>query len=283
MHRSSNPVPSARPLLALLLIAGLAGCTGVAHLQSEAEETPAHPTLEELEKGGLIPAASASPDAPTGSDTPPAPTSPAEWIGRTAPDFRLCDVEGTWHELAAMTAAKEGERSIVVLEWTSLVCSFVKRHYARAYPQALVKKFAQEGVTWVAIDSSLWPIAHPIKVERFVEKRHVAHPILLDPTGVVGEAFGVATTPTVVILVDGVVRFHGAFDDDVWGRKPEAREHVKEALEAILAGEEIPVATPAAYGSPIQYFSVEQARRAAREEARRAQEEAREKPKKADR
>ena len=91
--------------------------------------------------------------------------------------------------------------------------------------------------------------------------------MLLDPEGIVGEAFSIEVTPTVVILKGGKVVFYGAFDDDIWGRKADAKKFVIDAIDALLAGEPIPEATPTTYGTRVHYLKAETARRAAREEA----------------
>jgi hypothetical protein len=61
------------------------------------------------------------------------------------------------------------------------------------------------------------------------------------------------------------VVFHGAIDDDVWGRKADRRQFLREALDAVLAGAPVSEPTPVPYGMKVQYLAAEEARRAARE------------------
>ncbi len=192
-------------------------------------------------------------------DDQPLPTTAADWIGRAAPDFTLEDYEGKAHRLS------DHEGKIVVLEWTSFICTFVQRHYRRVAVQSLSKSSQGKGVVWLAIDSSFYPIAHPKKIKKWVEERRIPHPILLDPEGLVGEAFAVQTTPSFLILKDGKVVYYGALDDDIWGRKESRKSLLADALDQVLAGEEIKEPTTYPYGSAIQYLSVEKKRREARE------------------
>jgi peroxiredoxin len=235
-------------LLALLL----PGCGSDAESPVAAADGPPPPAVQGEPVPGKV--------FPAEEETPP-PAEASGWIGRRAPDFLLPGLDGT------LTRLSEVEESLVVLEWTSHICSFAKRHYARSNVQSLVKTYGPRGVAWFAIDSSMYPISHPIKVQRWIDQRSIRHPILLDKTGVVGEAYGVKTTPTVVILQKGVIVYYGPLDDDVWGRKSAPRHHVAEALQALLAGEPVPEATPKTYGSPIRYLADELERRAAREAA----------------
>ncbi len=222
------------------------------------DQNPGEQAAEEKTPDSLV--------IPAPSDGQLPPTTPAEWIGRTAPDFVLLDSKGERHQLS------EQKSDIVVLEWSSIVCSFVNRHYSRVSLQATSRSYQGKGVTWFGIDSSFYPIAHPIKVEKWVADRRVPHPVLLDPEGIVGEAFGVTVTPTIVILKGGKVAFFGAIDDDIWGRKSDSRSFLIEALDLLLAGEPVAETTPVPYGTSVAYLSVETARRAAREKARQERE-----------
>ena len=188
-------------------------------------------------------------------DDQPLPTNAADWIGRAAPDFTLKDHEGNVHRLS------DYQGKIVVLEWTSFICTFVQRHYRRVTVQSLSQSSQNKGVVWLAVDSSFYPIAPPLKIKKWVEKRHIPHPILLDPEGLVGEAFAVKTTPSFLILKDGKVVYFGALDDDIWGRKKTRKNLLADALDRVLAGEKIEQPTTYTYGSAIQYLSVEKKRR----------------------
>jgi peroxiredoxin len=201
------------------------------------------------------------PDTPVAPPTPEHPATAEAWIGQVAPDFVLPDHTGAEHRLS------DHKGKTIVLEWTSIVCPFVKRHYQKVNIPSISSTYQKKGVVWLAIDSSFSPIAHPLKVKQWIEDRHVPHPILLDPEGTVGEMFAIQITPTVLVIHDGKVVFYGAIDDDIWGRNKERRQFLMEALNAVLAGDPVVEATPDPYGMSVQYLSAEEARRAAREKA----------------
>ena len=60
--------------------------------------------------------------------------------------------------------------------------------------------------------------------------------ILMDPTGVVGRAYGARTTPDVFVIdAEGVLRYRGAPDADYRDESQNAA-WLREALDEILAG-----------------------------------------------
>lgn len=80
---------------------------------------------------------------------------------------------------------------------------------------------------------------------------------MLDEDGTVGRAFGARVTPHMFIIdAEGTVVYAGGIDsirsvssDDI----EEATPYVREALEALIAGEEIPNTDTDAYGCSVKY------------------------------
>ena len=72
----------------------------------------------------------------------------------------------------------------------------------------------------------------------------------VDPGNKVTDILGGQSTPhCFVIDQEGVLRYSGALDDDPKGEKGEARTpYVRNAINAILAGEPVPVTTTKPYG-----------------------------------
>ena len=84
----------------------------------------------------------------------------------------------------------------------------------------------------------------------------VSHAVL-DPQGIIGRAYGVKTTPQMVLInPDGRVVYHGAIDSirsanpaDI----PKATNYMKQAMTEALAGKPVgtPLSTP--YGCSVKY------------------------------
>jgi hypothetical protein len=81
--------------------------------------------------------------------------------------------------------------------------------------------------------------------------------VLLDPTGVVGKLYGATNTPHMYVVDKaGLLQYAGAIDDRPTTRRSDvqgAHNYVREALQAVAAGQ--PVKTPAtrAYGCTVKY------------------------------
>ena len=175
--------------------------------------------------------------------------------GQTAPDFSLEDVDGQSHSLSHY----KGKH--VVLEWINFDCPYVRKHYESGNMQKLQKEYTARGIIWLAINSSA-----PGKQGHFpaeeIKKRSEAHEAsfnayLLDEKGEVGRLYGARTTPHMFIIdPDGLLVYSGAIDDrptsnlkDVDG----ARNYVREALEASLAGQPVQERRTRPYGCSVKY------------------------------
>jgi len=175
--------------------------------------------------------------------------------GKPAPDFTLPDVHGTNWTLSAQKG------KFVVLEWINLGCPFVKKHYGSGNMQALQKEYTEKGVIWFSICSSApgkqghfapadWPAL-------IAEQKAVPTAVLLDPDGKVGRLYGAKTTPHMyVINPEGMLIYAGAIDDNPSADPttiPGARNYVREALDAAMAGEPVKMSATQPYGCSVKY------------------------------
>ncbi len=174
-------------------------------------------------------------------------------LGQPAPDFTLTDFNGEEHTLSEYTA----KGKVVVLEWFSPDCPFVKKHY-RDDTKTMIKiqDEVKDRVVWLRINSGRE--GHPstgVEVNKQIAQEWgITTPILLDGSGEVGMAYGAKHTPEMyVINTDGVLVYHGAIDNRPKADKPGDENYVREALNEVLAGE--PVTTPEtkAYGCGVKY------------------------------
>lgn len=176
-------------------------------------------------------------------------------VGDSAPDFKTLDFEGNVIELKAYRGKP------VVLEWTNYDCPFVRKHYGTKNMQGLQEAFTERGVVWITICSSAPGKQGNYPAEKWPEliKERGAKPtaLILDQDGAIGKLYGAKTTPHMfVVAADGTLVYKGAIDDNrSWDPKTVegARNHVREALEAVLDGKEPKVKETKPYGCSVKY------------------------------
>jgi len=172
-----------------------------------------------------------------------------------APDFTLTDTNGSEHSLSDFAGKP------VVLEWFNAGCPFVQKHYSKGNMQNLQSTYTEEGVVWLTIVSSApGKQGHGSAVEhnaKISEWKIASSAFLIDEDGTVGKAYDAKVTPHMfVINAEGEVVYEGAIDskrstspDDI----PDSTNYVKEALDAVLAGEAVDVASTQPYGCSVKY------------------------------
>ncbi len=175
--------------------------------------------------------------------------------GGPAPAFSVQDASGqtrTLSEFAGQT---------VVLEWTNYGCPYVVRHYSSGSMQAMQQEATADGVVWLQVISSApgeqGHLDGPGALARVQTDN--AHPTatLLDPTGVMGRAYGARNTPQVfVINGEGQVVYQGAIDNRPTARASAAEgatNYVRAALDDMEAGRPVQTATTTPYGCTVKY------------------------------
>lgn len=176
-------------------------------------------------------------------------------IGTKAPDFTLTDVMGKTHSL------KDYAGKVVVLEWINYDCPFVKKHYNSGNMQKLQKKYTDQGVVWLAINSSAEGKQGNFDNKEIL-KRSKAHKTnfsayLKDADGKVGKLYAAKTTPHMfVINKEGDLVYAGAIDDIRSTKTADvdkANNHVVAALDAVLAGKVVKLTSTKPYGCSVKY------------------------------
>lgn len=178
---------------------------------------------------------------------------PAE-VGAKAPDFTLTDIHGEKHTLSEYTA----EGKTVVLEWFSPDCPFVKKHYRddTGTMLAIQNEMKDQPVVWLRINSARAGHASTgvERNKRAASDWGINTPILLDESGAVGKSYNAKRTPEMYIIdEEGVLRYHGAIDNDSKASKPGEVNYVRNALQQVLAGETVSKTTTKAYGCGVKY------------------------------
>jgi hypothetical protein len=127
--------------------------------------------------------------------------------------------------------------------------------------QALQKEYVSKGVVWLSIDSSAsgqegnYP---PDRLNQISTKTGSARTaLLLDAEGKVGHLYGAKTTPDMYIInPQGTLVYQGAIDDkpstDI-GDVKTAKNYVKTALNAVMAGQTVATTSTRPYGCSVKY------------------------------
>ncbi len=181
-------------------------------------------------------------------------SAPKAQIGQPAPDFTLSDLDGNEINLSEYTQAGK----IVVLEWFSPMCPFVKKHY-RDDTMTMINleaQFADNDIVWLRINSA--KASHPSSKRKanqnIAKKWGITTPILLDPTGEVGKTYGAKRTPEMYIIdASGTLVYHGAIDNKPDAAHPGDINYVQNGLHEIIEGKSISTATTKPYGCSIKY------------------------------
>jgi peroxiredoxin len=176
-------------------------------------------------------------------------------IGKPAPDFTLSDLEGRSFHLA------DFKGKAVVLEWFNPGCPFVRKAHTKGSLVGTAKRYADQGVVWLAINSAA-PGKEgygPAKNADGKRAYGMDYPILIDESGDVGHAYGATNTPHMFVIdKSGTLVYRGAIDNspDAEGESPTGGKlvnYVDATLADLAAGR--PVGTPSteAYGCGVKY------------------------------
>ena len=176
-------------------------------------------------------------------------------VGQPAPAFSLPDTGGKAVRLADFRGR------FVVLEWTNPGCPFVRKHYESGNMGATQKLARDQGVAWLAINSTETASGDYLEPPRLADwlKQHQGVPtaLLMDPEGTTGRAYDAKTTPHLYIVdPQGMLVYAGGIDSIASARVSDiekATNHVKAALADIAAKRPIAQAVTKPYGCTIKY------------------------------
>jgi peroxiredoxin len=174
--------------------------------------------------------------------------------GKPAPAFTAKDIEGKTHKLA------DYKGKIVVLEEYNLDCPFCANHFKTGAMQELQGYAASKGVVWLVVNSvnAKNPgYRNPAAAKKeFTAQKMKAAAWIDDSSGAIGKAYGLKTTPHMVVIdKTGVVAYTGAIDDrpSDEGDPRKARNYVRETIDSLVTGEKVKVASTKPYGCGVKY------------------------------
>ena len=178
------------------------------------------------------------------------PQDPELEVGKKGPAFALKGTDGEKHELAQFVSKAKA---------TAVVFTCNTCPYAQAYEPVLLEmaaKYAGKPVAFVLVNSNS-PEVQPgdsfdAMVQRSKEKKY-PFAYLQDETQAIATAYGAQRTPHIFLLdANGVLRYRGRIDDTV--KREEVKEHdLDNAIDALLAGKEVPVKSTKAFGCTIKW------------------------------
>lgn len=176
--------------------------------------------------------------------------------GEAAPDFSEVDASGKTQAL------KDYKGEWLVLEWFNKDCPYVKKHYGSENMQSLQQKYAAKGVKWLTVISSAKGKQGYLEPKQALEEAlshnlNASAALVLDADGSMGKAYGAKTTPHMFIInPEGKVVYAGAIDDNDSANPAvikTSKNYVAAALDEVLAGKPVTVASSRAYGCSVKY------------------------------
>jgi peroxiredoxin len=173
-------------------------------------------------------------------------------IGQAAPAFTLKSLDGQPHSL------EEYKGKIVVLEWTNPGCPVVQRHYRDGLMPAAQKVAKEKGAIWLAVNSTNPGHSNyrePGALQKIYSDWKAAYTLqLMDADGATGKAYGAKTTPHIFVIdPKGRIVYNGAIDNDTSGNKSDRTNYAVAAVDALLGGKPVAVATTQPYGCSVKY------------------------------
>jgi peroxiredoxin len=169
-------------------------------------------------------------------------------ISSAAPEFQLPDTDGrTWSPDGA---------AATVLVFTCNHCPYALAWHERIADAA--RDYEQQGVRFLAINSNDAD-RYPRDSLQAMQQRVASSPeewpmpYLHDESQAVARAYGALTTPDVFVLdARGVLRYRGAPDSD-YDDPSQRAQWLRDALDAVLAGSEPPLAETKPVGCSIKW------------------------------
>jgi len=168
-------------------------------------------------------------------------------IGDLAPDWQgIVGVDGKKHSLSDYKDAK-----IIVM-----VCTCNHCPVAVAYEDRIIqfqKDYSDKGVQVIAFNVNNIPADRLDKMIERAKEKGFNFPYIYDPTQKMARDYGARVTPHFFVLdQERKVRYIGAMDDN---NNPDrvTRNYLREAVDALLAGQPVPVPETQARGCTVKY------------------------------
>lgn len=171
-------------------------------------------------------------------------------IGDAALTFELTGVDGSTYSLDAIGAGKKATAVVFMCNHCPYVLAWLDRLVE------IAQDYAEQGVAFVAInanDPTKYPADSYEGMQSLAEERGLPFPYLHDVTQEVAAGYGAVRTPELYVFDAGLrLQYHGAVDDNYDDSQAQI-PYLRNALDAILAGQAPPVAETAPVGCTIKW------------------------------
>lgn len=170
-------------------------------------------------------------------------------IGDQAPDFSLPSaIDGNTYILASFS-----DSPVLAVLFLANHCPYVGAWEDRFV--AIPRDYAGRGVAFAGIcsnDVTKFPQDGPDEMRTRAEEKGYPFPYLFDKDGTVARAFGATRTPEVFVFDrERVLQYHGAIDSD-YEESDDMTHYLRDALDALLAGDHVPTPETAPLGCTIK-------------------------------
>jgi thiol-disulfide isomerase/thioredoxin len=181
------------------------------------------------------------------------PTAPARQatetlaIGGQLPAEVVVQPLGRSEDVALSLLGGEPAKPLIVLFW-SAKCPVCRRYAATV--KALAKDYEGRAPLAVVFPNATDTAAD---VKSWLDADPLAATAALDAKGAAAGELAVVVTPTALVFdASGVLRYRGPIDDDRRARRRDTTDHLRAALEAVLAGKTVENPEPRAFGSSVR-------------------------------
>jgi len=166
-------------------------------------------------------------------------------IGSAAPAFELKTVDGK----PFLLADAERANSYVVLMFIATQCPYSNGYNDRMRDMAAA--YAKKGIQFVGINSNN---TESVEETAAHAKQHgFGFPVLKDPGNKVADLYDARRTPEIFVIGrDGKLLYHGRIDDNSNDASKVTSPDLKNALDALLAGQAVAKAETKAFGCTIK-------------------------------
>ena len=174
-------------------------------------------------------------------------------IGDKAADFKLKNVDG---KMVSLADIKDAKGAIVIFSCNH--CPYVIMYEERM--NALNKKYAAMGYPVVAINSNdvaAYPDDSYEKMQENYKNKDFTFLYVHDESQSIAKKYGAERTPHVYVLQkegkNNVVKYIGAIDDNPKDASKVETKYVENAVDALIAGKDVPLAETKAVGCGIKW------------------------------
>ncbi|MEK7691963.1 MAG: thioredoxin family protein [Bdellovibrionota bacterium] len=179
-------------------------------------------------------------------------------LGKSAPDFRLKGVDGSWHSLADYSS-----RKAIVVVFMCNHCPYIIAIQERL--NVLAKEYQPRNAEVIGInsnDAKKYPDDDFRAMQIRAKEMGYVFPYLWDETQTVAKAYDAVCTPDLYLfenealghkVPDFKLRYHGRLDDNWKDPRSVKRRDLALALDAVLAGLPVPAEQIPSMGCSIKW------------------------------